>query len=706
MNTFTKSFMLFIQFSIASVSFAQTQTKTKIQEPTADKQPHEMTIHGDTRVDNYFWLKEKSNPEVIKYLKAENAYTEKMTKETKSLQEKLYKEMRGRIKEADKSYPYKQDNYLYFTETLTGKEYPIYKRQKIGSTKVETMLDVNQLAKGKAFIRVGRPQVAPSEQLIAYPVDTKGDRIFTIYFKDLKNNKTLKEKIAEVDGSMAWDETGKFLFYGKQDPQTLRSNRIYRYELATKKSELIFEEKDEKFDVTVYKTLSKKYIFIHSASTLTSESRYIAADKPLDTFTVFLPRENELEYSVDDGGDRFYVRTNWLAKNFRLVEVPYGVTTKDKWKDVLPIRENVFLEDVRTFKNFIAINERENGLQKLNVIDRSNNKNESVSFPDPAYMVNLGANEDFVTDKIRYDYESMTRPDSVYEYDTTSKTSKLLKQKEVPGYNPEQYVSERIFATASDGTKIPVSLVYKQGLKKDASAPMIVYGYGSYGMSSDPYFSNANVSLLDRGFVYAIAHIRGGSEMGRPWYDHGKFLEKKNTFTDFIAVTEFLVKEKYADPKRVYANGGSAGGLLMGAVLNLRPDLYDGVLAEVPFVDVVTTMLDSSIPLTTGEYEEWGNPNEARYYRYMKSYSPYDNVTEQAYPNILVTTGLNDSQVGYWEPTKWVAKMRDFRTDKSKLLLLKIEMEVGHGGKSGRFEYLRQTAFEYSFLINLATKPK
>jgi oligopeptidase B len=702
MITFAKSFLLLFPLSFVSASLAQTQ----LPEPVAKKIPHEMTIHGDKRIDNYFWMKDKKNPVVIKYLKAENAYTAQMTKETKPLQESLYKEMRGRIKEADKSYPYKQDNYTYFSETLAGKEYAIFKRQKIGSTKIETMLDVNQLAKGKAFIRVGGPQLAPSEQMIAYPVDYKGDRVFTIYFKDLKNNKTLKNKIEEVDGSLAWDETGKYLFYGKQDPQTLRTNRIFRYDMEKKKSELIYEEKDEKFEVTVYKTLSKKFIIIYSASTLSSESRFIASDKPFDAFTVFLPRENELEYSVDDGGDRFYVRTNWLAKNFRLVEVPYGVTTKDKWKDILPHRENVFLEDVKTFKNYIAINERENGLQKLNVVDRSNNKNESISFPDPAYMVNLGANEDFATDKIRYDYESMTRPDSVYEYDTSLKTSKLLKQKEVPGYNPEQYVSERIFATASDGTKTPVSLVYKQGLKKDASSPMIVYGYGSYGMSSDPYFSNAVVSLIDRGFVYAIAHVRGGSEMGRPWYEHGKFLEKKNTFTDFIAVTEFLIKEKYADPKRVYANGGSAGGLLMGAVLNLRPDLYDGVLAEVPFVDVVTTMLDSTIPLTTGEYEEWGNPNDARYYRYMKSYSPYDNVSAQAYPNILVTTGLNDSQVGYWEPTKWVAKMRDMRTDKSKQLLLKIEMEVGHGGKSGRFEYLRQTAFEYSFLINLAEKKK
>lgn len=700
MFNFTRSILLLCQLSFVSISYVHAQ----ITEPVVQKKPYAMTIHEDTRVDNYYWVKDKKNPEVIKHLNAENAYTKAVTKELKPLQDKLYKEMRARIKEADKTYPVKDKKYLYFTETLTGKEYPVYKRQKIGSAKIETMIDVNQLAKGKAFIRVSHPDVHPNEQLIAYAVDTKGDRIFTIFFKDLKTNKLLKDKIEEVTGDMAWAESGKVLFYSKQDPQTLRSDKVFRYDMETKKSTLIYEEKDEKFDVGVYKTLTDKYIFIYSASTLSSEGRYVAADKPFDEFKIFLPRENEHEYFVVDGGDKFIVRTNWLAKNFRLVEVPYDNTTKDQWKNVLPVNENIFLEDVRVFKNYIVINERENGLTQIKVFDRSNKQSENINFPDPTYTVSIGDNEEFETNKVRYDYISMTRPNSVYDYEASSKKSQLLKQKEVPTYNPENYKSERLFATASDGTKIPVSIVYKKGLEKNSSAPLLVYGYGSYGMSMDPYFSNAVVGLLDRGFVFAIAHIRGGSEMGRPWYEHGKFLEKKNTFTDFIAVTEHLIKEKYANPKHVYAEGGSAGGLLMGAVLNLRPDLYDGVIAEVPFVDVVTTMLDSSIPLTTGEYEEWGNPNEVRYYRYMKSYSPYDNVTAQAYPNILVTTGLNDSQVGYWEPTKWVAKMRELRTDKSKQLIMKIEMEVGHGGKSGRFEYLKETAFEYAFLINLAKR--
>lgn len=693
-------------FALSFCLLHNSYGETTMSEPVAKKIPHKMTIHNDTRTDNYFWLKDKTNPAVIEHLKAENTYAEKMMKGTKALQENLYKEMRGRIKEADKSYPYREKNYYYFTQTLEGKEYPVYKRMRDLNSPEETMIDVNEMAIGKAFIRVGHPQVAPDEKTIAYAVDTKGDRIHTIFFKDLTLNKVFDVRIENVTGNMDWAENGRILYYTQQDPKTLRSHKVFRFNLDSRQTELLYEEKDEKFDVYVYKTLSRKFIIIHSASTLSTEIRYAPATESAPPFTIFLNREKNHEYSIDDGGDRFFIRTNWAAKNFRIMQTTYSQTDKKSWKEVVPHRLDVFIEDYRTFKTFLALNERSRGLTRLSVLTRENYKREDLQFPDPVYMVSIGNNAEFDTTKLRYDYESMTRPESVYEYNITQKTTELLKEKTVPTYQSADYASERLFVPAKDGAMIPVSLLYKKGFVKNAKAPILIYGYGSYGMSMDPYFSIGNVSLVDRGFVFAVAHVRGGSEMGRKWYDDGKFLKKKNTFNDFIAVTEFLLKEKYADPKHVYAMGGSAGGLLMGAVMNQRPDLYHGIVAQVPFVDVMTTMLDSSLPLTTGEYEEWGNPNELKYYRYMKSYSPYDNVKAQAYPHLLVTTGLNDSQVGYWEPAKWVAKLRDMRTDKTKLLLMKTEMEVGHGGKSGRFEYLRERAFEYAFIIHLSTLHK
>ena len=671
-------------------------------EPVAKKIPHKMTIHNDTRVDDYFWMKDKTNPSVIEYLKANNAYTEAMMTDTKVLQESLYKEMRSRIKESDVTYPYKEKNYYYFTETLEGKEYPIYKRKKTMTAEPETLLDVNQMAEGKAFLRVPFPQIHPNEQLMAYSQDEKGDRVYDIYFKDLLTGKNLEQKLEDVTGNYVWAETGRVIFYTKANPVTLRSDKLYRYDLDTNKSELLMEEKDEKFEIGVYKSTSRKYIFGYVASTLSTEFYTLDAFQPQGKFQLFQKREKNHEFILDDGGDRFYIRSNDKAKNFKLMEAPYTARSKKEWKEVIAHRADTLLEGVNVFKNHIVLSERSKGLSQLSVYDRTNGKSEALTFPDPVYMASIGANPEYDTDKVRYEYESMTRPDSVFEYDTKTKSTQKLKEKEVPGYNSENYVSERIFVKAHDGAQIPVSILYKKGLQKNATAPMLVYGYGSYGASMDPWFSTGNVSLIDRGFVYALAHIRGGSEMGRHWYDDGKFLKKKNTFQDFISVTEELIKEKYADPKKVFAMGGSAGGLLMGAVMNMRPDLYNGIVAQVPFVDVMTTMLDSSIPFTTGEYEEWGNPNDKKYYRYMKSYSPYDNVKAAAYPHLLVTTGLNDSQVGYWEPAKWVAKLRDMRTDKSKMLLLKTEMEVGHGGKSGRFEYLRERAFEYAFIINLA----
>lgn len=675
---------------------------SEIQAPVAEKIPTKLKKHGDTRIDNYFWMKDKTSEKVLKHLKAENDYTENMMKDTKDLQDKLYKEMRARIKEEDVSVPYRKGDYFYYSKILKGQEYPVYCRKKnMPNAQEEIILDINVLGSGKDFINVGNPAFNFNQQLFAYAVDTKGDRIFTIFFKDMTTGATLSQKIENVTENYAWAETGKILFYAKHDPKTLRSNKIFRYDLDTGITKLVFEEKDEKFDVAVYKTLADKFIFITSNSTLSSEVRFAPADKTDFKFTLIAPREKNQEYNVEDGVDRLYIRTNWNAKNFRLMEVGLKNPAKKNWKEVIAHRSDVLIENVTVFKDFLVISERSKGLTQIDVLKKGEAIGKYISFPDAAYAVVLGQNAEYDTNMIRYDFDSMNRPPSVFDFDIKKNQSFLLKEKETPSYRSDDYTSERVFALASDGTQIPISLVYKKGLKKDSTAPLLVYGYGSYGISTDPYFSSSRVSLLDRGFVYAIIHTRGGSEMGRHWYDDGKFFKKKNTFTDFIAGTEYLINQKYANPKKVFANGGSAGGLLMGAIMNLRPDLYNGVIANVPFVDVVTTMLDSSLPLTTGEYEEWGNPNNKKYYDYMKSYSPYDNVAALNYPSLLVTTGLNDSQVSFWEPAKWVAKIRDMRVDKSKLLLMKIEMDVGHGGKSGRYEYLHDTVLAYAFLLKL-----
>ncbi|MBC7713504.1 MAG: S9 family peptidase [Rhizobacter sp.] len=689
--------------SLVLLGLALIGTNMNAAEPVAEKIPTKLKKHNDVRIDNYFWMKDKKNEKVINYLKAENAYREEVLADTKDLQDKLYKEMRTRVKEDDQSVPYKEGDYFYYHKTLAGQEYPIDCRRKLAANSPEEIiLDVNELAKGFDSIHVTGINFHPNQQLFGYAVDTKGDRIFTIYFKDMNTGKLLDKKIENVSGDFEWAESGKIIFYGKQDPVTLRTSRIYRYDLETGVSILVYEEKDEKREVGLSKSLSNKYIFINNESTLSSEIEYISADQPLSKFKTFSPREKEHLYHIYDGGDRFFVKTNWKAKNFRVMEVDPKNTAKKNWKEVIPHRKDVLVDGLVVFKDYMVIAERSSGLTQLNVLKRGENKGSYINFPDPAYTVEIGENAEYDSNAIRYEFVSMNRPYSVYDFNFKTLESKLLKVKEVPNYNSADYTSERVFATAHDGTKIPVSIVYKKGLKKDSTAPILVYGYGSYGISSDPYFSSARVSLLDRGFVFAIIHTRGGMEMGRAWYEDGKFFRKKNTFTDFIDATEFLINEKYANPKKVYANGGSAGGLLMGAIMNLRPDLYHGIVADVPFVDVVTTMLDSSLPLTTGEYEEWGNPNNKKYYEYMKSYSPYDNVKPANYPNLLVTTGLNDSQVSFWEPTKWVAKLRDLRTDKSKMLVMKIEMDVGHGGKSGRFEYLHDEALTYAFLIKLA----
>lgn len=670
-------------------------------EPVAEKSPTKLEAHGDIRFDNYFWMKQKESEKVLSYLKEENAYTEAQLKDTKALQETLYEEMKKRIKEDDQSVPYKMGDYFYYTKIKKGQEYSVHCRKK-GSmdAEEEVLLDANQLAVGVDSLQLGEIEIHPNDMLAAYGVDNKGDRVYTIYFKDLKTGKLLSQKIEDVTDNYVWAESGNILFYAKHDPETLRSDKIYRYDLDKNKSELIYTEKDEKFDVGIAKSSDGEFLFLSSTSPLSSEVRFIRAHKPLEKWNMFLPREKNLKYDILSGGDRFYIYTNYKAQNFRLMETSLKDFQKKNWREVIPHRQDVFMEGVDVFKNHIVVSERTNALPQLFIYLRDKKVGDYVKFPDPAYVVSLGDNPEYDTTTVRYQFESLNRPPSVFDYNILSKNSIKLKEREVDGFNSSDYISERIYANANtDGVKIPVTVVYKKGFIKNGSAPMVLYSYGSYGDSVEPYFDSKVLSLLNRGFIYAIAHVRGGSEMGRRWYEDGKFLKKKNTFTDFISVAEFLAKEQYAHPKKMFAWGESAGGLLIGAVLNLRPNLFLGVTAKVPFVDVVTTMLDSTLPLTTGEYEEWGNPNDKKYYDYMKSYSPYDNVGALNYPHMLVTTGLNDSQVSYWEPTKWVAKIRDSRLDPSKLLLLKIEMDAGHGGRSGRFHYLKEEALTYAFFL-------
>lgn len=669
--------------------------------PVAPERPFEVKSTGEVRNDPYFWMKNRESPEVIEYLKKENDYVEQVLAPVKNLREKIYAEIRGRIKEDDSTVPFQKGNYFYYSRFEQGKEYPIYARKE-GSlqAKEEILLDVNQLAKGHAYFAVPFPMPSPDHTKIIYAVDDTGRRFYDLYVKDLKTGDLIGAPVKATAGDTEWAEDNKTIFYVKQHPDTLRAQWVYRHELGGEKDTLVFEEKDETFNLGLTKSRNADFIFIASGSTVSNEWRFLDSHNPTGKFEVFAKRERDHEYSVEDGGDAFYIVTNWKAKNFRLMKAPRKPTPKEKWTEVVAHRKDVLLEGVDYFKTHYALHERKDGLSALTVVDRKTNSAHPIQFPDPAYVVSGGRNPMFDTSYFRYNYESMNQPDTVFDYDFQQKTSTVKKVRETPTLDPSKYASERIWATARDGTKIPVSLVYKKGLKKDGTAPLYQYGYGSYGISMDPEFSVSQFSLLDRGFVYAIAHIRGGSEMGRLWYENGKLLKKMNTFTDFIDVTEFLLKEKYADPKRVYIEGGSAGGLLMGAVVNLRPDLYRGVHAAVPFVDVLTTMLDDTIPLTTGEYDEWGDPRKKEYYNYMKTYSPYDNVTAKAYPNMLISSGLHDSQVQYWEPTKWAAKLRKMKTNDA-LILLHTEMEAGHGGASGRFEAIKKTALSFAFFLFL-----
>jgi len=671
--------------------------------PIAQKKPHELSNHGITRIDYYYWLNDRENPEVIKYLEAENDYTSAMMKDTEKLQEKLYSEIVGRIKQTDESVPYFLNGYYYYTRYEEGKEYPVYCRKK-GSmeAKEEIMLNVNEMSVGYEYYHVVGISVSPDNKMIAYGVDTVSRRFYTIYFKELETGKVLEKTIANTTGSASWANDNNTFFYSQKNETTLRPEKIFRHSLSSSdEPELMFEEKDEAFYCYVYKSRSRKYIIIGSSSTLSDEYQVLSADEPNGEFKVFQQRERGLEYSISHFKDKFFIRTNLDAKNFRLMETSLNLTSKENWKEVIPHREDVLLEGFLNFDQFMVIDERIKGNTNLRIIDMITQQEHYMQFDEQVYYCVISVNPEMSTDILRITYSSLTTPNSTYDYNMRSREMVLKKRQEiVGGHNPEDYISERLFARAHDGKEVPISLVYKKGVKLDGSAPLVLYAYGSYGHTIDPNFNSARLSLLDRGFIFAIAHVRGGEFLGRDWYEEGKLLKKKNTFSDYIACAQYLVDNNYTDSKKLMAIGGSAGGLLIGAVINMRPDLFKGAIAAVPFVDVVTTMLDESIPLTTGEYDEWGNPNEKKYFNYMLSYSPYDQVEAKDYPNLLVTTGLHDSQVQYWEPAKWVAKLRDLKTD-DNLLLLHTNMETGHGGASGRFKYHKETSLEYAFFLKL-----
>ncbi|TAE75429.1 MAG: S9 family peptidase [Bacteroidetes bacterium] len=697
-------FLCLITFFIMGKKNSDAQN---IMPPKAKKIEKYLEKHGHKRLDEYYWLNKREDKEVISYLEAENTYTNAQMKSTETLQNTLYEEMKGRIKETDLSVPVFENGYWYYSRYEEKKEYPIYCRKKGKlDAKEEIYLNVNELAEGKPFASVSPIEVSDDNKILAFAADYVGRNDFTIYFKELSTGKVMPEELKNTWGNMAWCADNKTVYYVTKDTQTLRANKVYKHILGTdvKTDEMIFEEKDETYNAGVGRTKSKKYVIISSSTTLANEYQLLEANKPNDKFQLFAKRERGHEYSIDHFENKFYITTNRNAINFKLMETSINQLEEKNWKEVIPHRKDVFLEGVEIFKEYMIVFERQKGLETMKVINFKTKEEYYIDFGESVYSANGGGNPEFNTTKFRFTFTSLITPNSTYEFDLKTKEKKLLKQQEVVGgYNPNDYVQERHYVKARDGQMVPVSLVYKKGLKKDGNNPTLQYAYGSYGSSTDVYFSTGNLSLLNRGFVYAIAHIRGGQEMGRNWYEDGKFFNKKNTFYDFIDCSEYLINEKFTSKDKLFAFGGSAGGLLMGAIANLRPDLYKGIIAAVPFVDVVTTMLDDSIPLTTGEYDEWGNPNDINYYIYMLSYSPYDQVEKKSYPNILVTTGLHDSQVQYFEPAKWVARLRDKKTD-NNLLLLKTDMEAGHGGTTGRFKRLKETAFNFAFMLKLLEK--
>ncbi len=698
MKKLSPALALLAVFIFGGISIiAQTENQ---KPPTAKKTVKTTAIHGEQLADDYFWLREKSNQEVISYLQAENAYTNAVMKPTEGFQASLYKEMLARIKETDANVPYREGDFFYYSRTEQGKQYPIYARKRGGlDAKEEITIDLNEIGKGQKFTSLNAYSVTDDGNLLAYSIDSTGFREYILFIKDLRTGQLLPDNIGKVQTAF-WANDNKTLFYVTEDAAK-RAYRVYRHTLGDDKEKdaLVYEEKDELFNVSARRTRSKAYILLGSESFTATEFSYIPADKPMEAAKLMLPRAANQEYYPDHHGNLFYIRTNDVGKTFRLVATPVADLNKKFWREVIPLRKGVMLEDVDFFASFYVTSERENGLPQLRITEMQGGKSHYLEFPEPVYAAQVNQNKEFETSKLRFSYQSLVTPASVFDYDMKTRKRELLKQLPVlGGYDAAKYQSERIYATAADGTKIPVSLVYKKDLKRDGTRPMLLQGYGSYGYPYPISFSSSRLSLLDRGVIIAIAHIRGGGEMGKEWHDQGKMMSKKNTFTDFINAAEYLIDEKYTNKDRLVIMGGSAGGLLMGAVTNMRPDLFKGVVSQVPFVDVINTMLDASLPLTVGEYQEWGNPNEKAAYEYMKSYSPYDNLAAKDYPAILVQTSLNDSQVMYWEPAKYVAKLRTLKTD-DNVLLLKTNMGAGHGGASGRYDFLKETAFTYAFIL-------
>ncbi|MCA0365635.1 MAG: S9 family peptidase [Bacteroidetes bacterium] len=703
--------LVLLFLNVINLSMAQKISNKGILAPSAEKRPHDITMHNHTRTDNYYWLNQREDPEVLKYLNAENEYLEAVMKPIAAQREALFEEMKARIKEKDESVPYKDGSFYYYSKFVEGGEYPVYCRKKDNLDAVEeVILDGNQLGKDKAYFQIGGFEISDNEEIMAYGTDTVSRRNYDLVFKNLKTGELYPETIKNTEGgSYAWAADNKTIFYIVRDQQTLLGNKIFRHILGTDPSsdQLVFEEKDNQYYTGLYRMKSKKYIAIVSEQNgVATEYQLLEASNPLGEFKTFLARKNGHEYYVEHYQDKFFVKTNsGNAINFKLVEVEEKNASNIKlWKEKIAHRNDVLLEGIEVFKNHLVIQERNEGLIKLRIIDQTNNQEHYVDFGEPAYDAYIGTNPDFNTNLLRFGYNSLTTPGSTFDYDMTSKTKYLRKEQEIlGGFDKKNYKSERFYIKSRDGVNIPVSLVYHKNTKIDGSAPLLQYSYGSYGYSTDASFSSTRLSLLDRGFVYAITHIRGGQEMGRKWYEDGKMFKKINTFNDFVDCSRGLIEKKYTASDRLFAMGGSAGGLLMGAIINQAPELYKGVVAAVPFVDVVTTMLDESIPLTTGEFEEWGNPKNKKSYNYMLSYSPYDQVQRKKYPNLLVTAGLHDSQVQYWEPAKWVAKLRAYKTDQN-ILILHTNMSAGHGGASGRFTALKDTALNYSFLLDLAKK--
>jgi oligopeptidase B len=701
---------LLLLFSCFTFVVGNSQNiNSKMQEkntpPIAKRIPHKLEKHGHVRNDEYYWLNDRENPEVIDYLNKENDYYNKETANTVDFQKDLFEEMKSRIKEDDQSVPYLYNGYYYITRHEKGKDYPIYSRKK-GSleAKEEILFDCNELAKGQSYFQLGGLSISEDNKWAAFSVDLVSRRQYTLQFKNLETNEILPTKIINTSGGATWAADNKTVFYSRNDEVTLRTDKIFKHKLGSDSAEdqLVFFEKDETFHCNIYKSKSQKYLIIESGSTLTSEYQTLLANDPNGKFKVFQKRTRGLEYSISHYGDNFYILTNKdKATNFKLMKTNENSTSKENWVDLIPHDKDVLLEKIDIFKDYLVVSERSNGLSNIKIMPW---KGEAyfLPFEIETYTAYTTSNVDFNTEILRYGYQSMATPASVIDFNMRTKTKTILKEQEVQGgkFDKNNYEEKRVWATATDGTKVPISIVYRKGIKNDGNNPLLLNAYGSYGYSSEPYFSTSNLSLLDRGFILGIAHVRGGEDLGRQWYEDGKLLKKKNTFTDFIDCTKFLISEKFTSSQHMYAEGGSAGGLLMGAVANMAPELYNGIISQVPFVDVVTTMLDDSIPLTTGEYDEWGNPNEKKYYDYMLSYSPYDNVKSQDYPNLYVSTGLHDSQVQYWEPAKWVAKLRLLKTNDKKLFL-DTNMEAGHGGASGRFEALKELAKEFTFLLDL-----